>query len=123
MELKIDRCLYILGDYDNTVERARSVAEIIERDTTCDEDTKNTAENLLIAVLLDKSEHFLPKEEQEQSEMLNQATGLQDVVDALPDPTPLIFHAVIGLAIAMSQSHYGFEPWNRVREALLEKEE
>lgn len=123
MEKLILECLRILGKYDLTIHAVRAAWSFIATDAACDEDTCGMSNNLVIAVLLDKSSALLPDSEDEQRAILHGAEGLQDALDVLPEVTPLLFTALIGYAVALSESNWGWIPWQQVRNAILDTKE
>lgn len=123
MDNLIGECLGILGMYDDTINAVRAGWAFTITDDACDGETRSMSENLVIAVLLDKSAALLPDSEDEQRDILDGAEGLQDALDVLPEVTPLLVNAIIGYAIALSQSHWGWIPWQNVRNAILDNKE
>lgn len=123
MEELIGECLGILGRYNDTINATRAGWAFVATDQACDSETRSMSENLVIAVLLDKSAALLPDGDDEQKAILDATEGLNDVICALPEITPLILTAILGYAIALSQSHWGWIPWQNVRNAILDHKE
>lgn len=133
MEPKIKRALDILSLYDKTLFAALVAYKMVREDGYCDEETVQLAENLIIAIILDKSNTLLPDSIAEQKRILNEAEGINEVIDSIRVDghreewmdhilhMPLINHVTIGYAALLSQSSYGWRPWERVRDALLEE--
>jgi hypothetical protein len=119
---KIWDALDALADYDSTLESALSAVDVIGADSKCDPDTMALAEGLLVSVLLDKVASLLPEDKQAQEEIAKQALGLEEVFSSLEDPAPLVYQVAIAYAVALSQGHNQWRPWDRVRDILLAQE-
>lgn len=133
MERKIFRALEILSLYDMTLHAALDAYRTVHGSGECDEETVQLAENLIIAVILDKSNALLPHSAEEQKRILDEADSIHEVIDAVRVEghreewmdhilhMPLINHVTIGYAALLSQTSYGWRPWERVRDTLLQE--
>lgn len=125
MEEKIWDVIDILADYETTVAEVMDAIDKVHDDPQCDDDTKRLAEALLISVILNKAETLAPIDEQAWQDMTKQAEGLEQVKQLLfgdAKTAPLLWQVSLGYAVALSQTRWGWTPWNQVRQLLLEEE-
>lgn len=110
----------ILGDYDTTLAETLFAVGRVQEDRQCSPDTAMIAEGLVVAVIMDKATPLIPEEEKEQQAIFAHTDSLEEVYDRLPERLPLIYEVCLGYAMALSQSRYGWRPWERLRDYILE---
>jgi hypothetical protein len=123
MEDKTFEVLGCLAGYDNTLYRAMRAYSQTYADTDCDADTQQLCENFVIAIMLDKIQKLMPEDAEVCQRIMAEAS--QRAGELLPNEenVGLLEQAALSYALALSQSHWGWRPWNNVCDILTEEDE
>lgn len=120
MHYTTSHALEVLRDYDDTIYLVFDAINVVDNDRSCDNDTVDMFEAALISLLLDKISSHIPDGEEAQRDILLQAEGLEELMAAWPESGSLLSQTILGYAVALSQSRWGWRPWERVRQALTQ---